>query len=147
MGVIDGPGDFGEQLGGLARRQRAVGEPLGQRRALDVLHGEIRLAVVLADLVDGDDVGMHEPGGGLGFGPETRPVRFAGQVAAEDHLERDGPIEAELPGSPDDAHAAAAEFGDDLEVAKRRRRAHGLVATGIWRSRRRRSMRAIASAI
>ena len=41
-----------------------------------------------------------------------------GELAGEDHLERDRPIEAHLPGLEDDAHAAAGDLADDLVVAE-----------------------------
>ena len=43
-----------------------------RRPAVHELHEQVRLPVVLADLVDLDDVRVLEPGDGLGLGPEPR---------------------------------------------------------------------------
>ncbi len=45
------------------------------------------LAAVLADLVDGDDVGVLQIGGGLGLAEEPLHFVRAGQGAGADHLE------------------------------------------------------------
>ena len=78
MGVLHRLGDLLDQVGRLARRQRAVGDLCGQAAALDEAHAEVVLALVLADLVDGDDARMVEVGGGLGLDVEPlarRPRR------------------------------------------------------------------------
>ena len=76
------------------------------------------LAVVLADLVDRDDAGVVEQGDGLGLVLEAAQLVVAGEQAGLDHLERDGPVEGDLPGLVDDAHAAAAQLPADLVVAE-----------------------------
>jgi hypothetical protein len=57
MGVVDGVGDGGDELGGLFRAESGErrAEGLGQTAALDPLHAEIATAVVFADLVDRHD--------------------------------------------------------------------------------------------
>ena len=118
VGVLDGLGDPAHQRGGLAGRQRAVGQALGEALPLDEAHREVMLALVLADLVDRHDARMVEVGGRLGLGVEPLDVGLVGELAGEDHLERDGPVEAHLPGLEDDAHAAAGDLADDLVVAE-----------------------------
>ena len=76
------------------------------------------LALVLADLEDRHDPRMVEVGRRLGLGVEALDVGVVGELAGEDHLERDGPVEAHLPGLEDDTHAAAGELADDLVVAE-----------------------------
>ena len=76
------------------------------------------LAVVLADLVDRHDAGVVEQRDRLGLVLEPPQLVVAGQDAGPDHLQGDGPVEADLPGPVDDAHAAAAELGLDLVVAE-----------------------------
>ena len=58
-----------------AGQRRAV-QSLRQAAAGAVFQGEERQAVVLADLVDLDDVGMLQAGDGLGLGAEA--VQFLG---------------------------------------------------------------------
>ncbi|WP_437660856.1 hypothetical protein [Sorangium sp. So ce1182] len=52
---------------------------------------------------------------------QARRVR-ARELAAEEHLERDDPAGAHLPGSVHDAHAAGAEAVEDLVRAEAQRR-------------------------
>ncbi len=52
---------------------------------------------------------------------KRRDVGLAGELPGEDHLERDRPVEAGLPGLEDDAHAPAG----DLPRAARNRRSSG----------------------
>ena len=106
-----------------------------ERLARDVLHAQVRLPVDRADLVDGDDVRVLEPGGGLGLGAEPGAVGVGRQVRLADHLQRDDPVEALLPGLVDDAHAAAAEFLEQLEVAELARQG-GRTAVGTGAGRR-----------
>ena len=61
---------------------------------------------------------MVEVGRRLGLGVEALDVGLVGELAGEDHLERDGAVEAHLPGPEDDAHAAAGDLADDLVVAE-----------------------------
>ena len=91
--------------------------------ARDQLHGEVALAVVLADLVDRHDAGVVEQGDGLGLVLEPAQLVVAGQDAGPDHLEGHGPVEADLAGLVDDAHAAAAQ----LAAGSRSRRSSGRV--------------------
>ena len=68
---------------------------------------------MLADLVDGDDVRMLQPGDRLRLESETSDLGGTGVVAAKDHLERDFAIGSELDGPIDDTHAAAADLRED----------------------------------
>ena len=70
-------------------RPCTVGEPVGEAAALDQLHAEVVLAVVLADLVDRHDVRVVERGDRLGLVPEPPQLVVAGQLAGPDHLEGD----------------------------------------------------------
>ncbi len=71
---------------------------------------------MLVDFVDGADVFVIERGGGAGFHAKAlERLRAHGDVARK-KFQRDAAAEGEVFGFIDDAHAAAAEFGDDLEV-------------------------------
>ena len=63
---------------GQLAHNRQVGpstDHLAKRFALDVLHGDKRLALVLTNVVDGDDVRVLEPTGGASLSQEAR-TRF-----------------------------------------------------------------------
>ena len=106
VGVVNGLGDRPGVAGGLAGGQRFAGQHLGEVLALDKVHREKRLAVHLADLVDGDDAGVMEMRRGLGLALEAFDDFGAGPLAEQEHLEGDDPVELRLPGAKDDAHAA-----------------------------------------
>jgi hypothetical protein len=71
MGVVNRPGQDLNQLGGSAGRLRLGGQFRLQGTALEQLQRQERLALVLADLENLDDVGMLEPGIGKGFGAKA----------------------------------------------------------------------------
>jgi hypothetical protein len=71
-----------------------------------------------ADFVDPDDVAMVQIGGRLRFGVKAFDLRFAGELASEDHLQSHQPIEADLPGLVNHPHAAAGDFAEQLIIAE-----------------------------
>ena len=85
---------------------------------------------MLADVVDLDDVGVLEPGDGLGLGQEADGGLGAGVRAGQDHLQGDGAVEPDLAGLVDDPHAAAAQLALDLVAGDGRR---GAVGDGLRR--------------
>ena len=116
-----------DELGAMGRRQAFAGahehvehrspvvglfHPLAQRLAVDVLHRDEDLAVVRADVVDDDDVGMRQPGHRLCF---AKQASFTGRAifVAMQELECDSPVELRIVGAVDHAHAAAAELLED----------------------------------
>ena len=60
---------------------------LGEAAALHQLHGEVVEALVLADLVDGDDVGVPQVRGELGVREEAPHPRLVREPAALDRLQ------------------------------------------------------------
>ena len=79
-----------------------------QRLALEQLHRDEGLALVLAEIVDGDHVRAVELGHDLRLALEARPIVVAG-ARAVDHLQRDLAAERLLNGDVDLAHATAPE--------------------------------------
>gem|GEM_PF-4861092 len=80
-------------------------------------HREVGATLVRADLEDLHDVDMLQPGGRLAF--HLKPVKLARarEIPRQDHLQRDVPVQADLPRPVDDSHAAAADLLDQLVVA------------------------------
>ena len=114
VGVVERLAEIGADLADLAVAELAlVGEP-GQGRALDQLADQQGVAVLLAELVEGDDAGMVEPGRGLGLAQDPP----AGLAALLDRLDRDRALEAAVPGLVDDAEAAAADAALDQEAVE-----------------------------
>ena len=113
-------GQRGGRLGRPVPAARLLGLPedLVERRPVDQLHGVEVRAVLLAGGVDRHDVGVVQLGRRLGLAAEAlHGVGGQAQPAAED-LEGHLAVERDLARLVDDAHAAAADLADDLEVAE-----------------------------
>lgn len=76
---------------------------------------------MLPDLEDRDDARMIEPCGRLRLAAEPGEIGLAREIATEQHLDRNGSAQAPLHGTVDDAHAAAADLGEQFIVTKGRR--------------------------
>ena len=87
-----------------------------ERLALEQLHRDEELAVVLTDLMDRADVRMIERRRRARLAMEAlhRPV-VAGEILRQE-LERDVPAESEVLGVVDDAHPPAAKFAEHAIV-------------------------------
>jgi hypothetical protein len=114
MGVVHGPGERLDQDRRLRSRGRLTAGGLGQAAAVDQLHREVRQAVVFADFVDLNNVGMVQTGHRFRLGLEAGADLCGRVLARQDHLERNEPIQATLPGLVHHGHAAVAQFPQDL---------------------------------
>jgi len=77
------------------------------------------LASVFADFVDGDDMGMAEGGGGVGFAVEAPAACVAGVAAEQEEFDGDRPVEGDLAVAVDDPHAVVGDFPLKEIVTKR----------------------------
>src|SRR6187402_1873840 len=105
---------------------RTIPQPVGQGLAAHIVHREKMLAFVNANFMNGDDVGMSQLGGGLGFGSESADRFVRRQRAKRDHLDGNDSVQTGLAGPINDAHATAANLLQQLVVTEPRR---------IWRPR------------
>ena len=92
----------------LRRRQRAVAERRAQRPPLQQLADDERLAVVLADVVDRDDVRMVQRASGPSLLLESLPSR-----SRSEDLERDLTADLRVPRAQHAPHGAAADLAVD----------------------------------
>ena len=102
-----------------ARRQRRAAQLLLQAAAAAELQREERPALVLADLVDLDDVGVLQARDRFRLRPEARQFRGAGVAARQDHLQRYHPVRLDLPRPVHHPHAAAAQLTQQLIAGDR----------------------------
>ena len=62
---------------------------------------------------------MIEPGDGAGLEMEAEQIIGPTEFAGFDHLDRDCPVECNMPGVKDDAHAARADTAVNLVTLNR----------------------------
>ena len=80
-----------------------------ERPALDVLHDDEVELVGLADVVDADDVGMVQGGGGAALAVEPLQGADVLDLVRREDLQRDLPLQTRMLREVDRAHAALAE--------------------------------------
>src|SRR5271169_2350221 len=109
-----GVGDLDGVFQGLARPQPFAPDQLVQRFARHELHGDVlnRLAIHLlgVDVVDGDDVGVVQRGGGLSFLNEALLAVGAGQRGRRQNLDGDRAVQARIYSFVHNAHSARADL-------------------------------------
>ena len=88
-------------------------DPMLQRHAVQKLHGDEGLPVLLANVIDGADVGVVQSGCGLGFALEAgEGLRVVGNSFGQE-LQRDEAMQAHVFSLVDHPHSATAEFLHD----------------------------------
>ena len=117
--VAMGEAERGGDLGGHVRRpgggQLLLGpQDVGQGPAVHVLHHDEVRAALLPPVVDGDDVGVGQVGGGLRLPAEAGHEAGVGGELGEEHLDRHPPLQQTVARQVDVGHAAATETGLDL---------------------------------
>jgi hypothetical protein len=68
--------------------------------------------------MDGDDAGMPQAGRGFCLDLKSLDQGRRGQPSTEDQFQRHRPVQADLPRTKHDAHAAAGDFFEQFVVAK-----------------------------
>src|SRR5208283_1135285 len=116
VGGIEGIGNFDCQPKQGFEIQRSPTNTELQGQAIQKLHGDESLAVLLADVVDRANVGVVQSGRGLGFALKTSegPRVMGDRVGQE--LEGDKTMQARVFCLVDHTHSASAEFLDNAVV-------------------------------
>ena len=97
----------------LLERQRAVGQSIRQRLALQVLHDEVLGLAFPSHVIERADVRVRELRDGLGLPLEALP-HLRGREMLRQDLHRHGPIQTRIPCPVDLAHPARTDWGEDL---------------------------------
>ena len=110
VGAREGRAHLLEDVDAAGERHRPARQLARERRADEVLHDEVELALLgLADVVDVDDVRVVDAVGGARFAQHPgAQVRLAAQVGANE-LHRDDAVDEDVAGAVDDAHASFAD--------------------------------------
>ena len=114
MGFVEGVGDLNAVAQDLGRRQRALGECLGQRLAFEILHDDVVDAILRADVVERADVGMVQAGDGAGLALEALAACGVGGEECGQHLDGDGTVQPRVLGPVHLTHTAGPDRGGDL---------------------------------
>ena len=83
---------------------------LSQADTRHIIHGEKRVAIEFAHLVDRHDIRMLQLRRRLSFNLKAFDVLLARQPLGADHLDGHDAVEGNLPGLIDDSHAAVGNF-------------------------------------
>ena len=99
-------------------REHAGGKQLAQCLTIYQLHRDVVSGTVLAQFVDGNDIGVIEGRCGARFSLEAvQPITVGGKCDGQ-NLDGNIAIQARIPRPVDFAHASRAERSDDLIVSK-----------------------------
>ena len=114
MGGAEGVGRLRHDAPRLVDRQLAPPpDPPGDRFAVHVAHDEVDQALAFADGVDRDDMGVGQPGGGLGLaGKALADVLLEGELGRQ-HLDGDAALEPLVPRPVDHPHPATPDLALD----------------------------------
>ena len=111
---VQGVGDLAPELRNVVERDRRPLDPIRQRASFDVLHRNVADAAGFADVVDGGDVGMGEPGGRARLAHEAAPAIVVQRERGRENLQRDPPVEPCVRGEEHLAHAAGPDGRHDF---------------------------------
>ena len=79
------------------RERRPPPNELVQRLARNVLHGDVRPAILISDIVDGDDVRVAQPAGGARLAGEPFARVLVFEISPK-HLDGDEPVDRRVEG-------------------------------------------------
>jgi len=118
MSIMNGFSNGLQVPGGIERRQGPIPQQRCEILTCDQVHGKIMLSLVLTNLMDLDDVRVLQARDGFRLRPESLHLTLTGKAPAQDHLERDDPVQADLPGLVNDPHPAAGDFRQEFVISE-----------------------------
>jgi hypothetical protein len=114
VGFVQRAGQPSDDVHRVLQVQATIAQQIGQRAARHVTHDQERLAVMLAEVVNGDDGRMLEGGDDARFALEASTgCRLVAQITEQD-LDRDIAADDGVVGQIDHRHAAVTQLGFDL---------------------------------
>ncbi len=119
MGRIQCVRNLNPQLQHLLKRQRLAGNAMLQRHAVEKLHDNEGLTVVLADFVDGANIGWFRAEAALASRSKRLRACESGANLVRQELQGDEAIELDVLGLVHHAHPTAAQLFEDAVVGNR----------------------------
>jgi hypothetical protein len=116
MGGIQGIRNLDAQIERRFDLQRLACNPMLQRHAFQILHGDEGLVTVSADLIDRADIRVVQSGSGTGFATEPFQCLWVLRDIFGKELQCGKATEGGVLSLIDDAHPAAAELLDNAVV-------------------------------
>jgi hypothetical protein len=118
MGELERLADGRDDREGSFGCQTPLAQQLTEGGSVDVFHEQEEHAVGFAEIVHRNDIGMVQPGQGLGLALEPLGETRIRTFFRQEDLERHDPVQCGLPGLVDYAHAALTKHLDDFEVGE-----------------------------
>ena len=119
VGARDGVRQIQDQLGRLLHAELPPLQFGRQSRSFDEGHDVVVMPGVGSDVVDRHDARVIQARGHFRFGVEPLDGFGGRQVAVQDHLQGDGPLQFRVVRLEHDPHAAAGDFLEQLVAAAR----------------------------
>jgi len=116
VGCIQGVGDLNPQLQHFLGLEGPAGEPVFQGLAFQKLHNQEGSSLMVADVVDGADVGMVQGRRGAGLPLEAIQCLLVFGILLRQELQGDVAAESGVLGLVDHTHAAGPELFQDAVV-------------------------------
>src|SRR6266496_2544052 len=112
MSGVEGLSNFNSHAQHGFELQRATGDHVLQRDPIQIFHDDVGFTVLLADIVDGANIGMVQGRSSLGFATKTGERLGVASDFFRKEFERNKTVEARVFGLVHHAHAAATQLFD-----------------------------------
>ena len=110
VGCIQSVGNLDAEQKQRVQFHRTGADEMFERRAIEVFHHDVGLAILLPDVINRADIGMVQRGSSLRLALKaSQRLGIAGHFVGQE-LERHEAVEARVFGLVDNAHAAAQLF-------------------------------------
>ena len=125
MGKLRRAREFGYLSCGRSRGHHFATRLRRQRPRFGKFHGDERLALVLADFVNRDDVWVPQASGRFRLGTEALSRIRIGELSRQQKFQRDDPPQADLPRFVNRAHSAVSDLLQQFVIADPSRKPRG----------------------
>src|SRR5580698_7921818 len=116
VGGVESIGNLNTQLQQLFKLERTAFNLVFEGRAVQILHGDESFAVLLANVIDGADIGMVQGGSGLGLTLKpAEGLRIFGYVFGKE-FQGDEAVQPRVFGFVDNTHSATTQAFNDAVV-------------------------------